>query len=412
MQEFNVEKIRKEFAFLNKDNLNKVGKKIIYFDSAATSQKPKIVIDAISDYYKFSNANPGRSSHFLGIKSSKFLDESRETVARYLNADKEEIIFTRSSTDGINMVAGTWGIENFKEGDEIITTILEHHANFLPWQELAKEKKLKINIVDIDENNNLKIDEIYKKLNKNTKMLAITAASNVTGEIINLKPIISKVRKYNKDIKILVDATQYLTFDKIDVKDIDCDFLVFSGHKLYGPMGIGVLFGKSEILKNMKPYQYGGGMIEYVYTDKSSYQEIPIKFEAGTINVEGAVGLKTAIDWLEEIGVEEIKKYELELKKYLINKIIKIKNIKIFNSINNGTAIVSFAFSDIHAHDITTILDSFGIAVRAGHHCAMPLHNRLGVSATVRVSFAIFNTKEEIDFFVEKLLEARKIMGK
>ena len=177
-------------------------------------------------------------------------------------------------------------------------------------------------------------------------------------------------------------------------------------------MGIGVLFGKSEILKNMKPYQYGGGMIEYVYTDKSSYQEIPIKFEAGTINVEGAIGLKTAIDWLEEIGIEEINKYELELKKYLIEKITKIKNIKIFNSTNNGTAIVSFGFSDIHAHDITTILDSFGIAIRAGHHCAMPLHNRLGVSATVRVSFAIFNTKEEIDFFVEKLLEVRKIMGK
>lgn len=411
MGNFDVNKIREEFDFLKEKNMDKVGKKVIYFDSAATSQKPNSVIDSIIDYYKYSNSNTGRSAHFLGSKSTKALEDSRKFIAQYLNADIEEIIFTRSATDGINIVAGTWAEENLKSGDEIITTIIEHHANFVPWQELTKRKNVKLNIVDIDENNNLKINNIYDFLNKNTKLIAITGASNVTGEIINVKEIVKKVREYNKNIKILVDVTQFLSFDKIDVKEVDCDFLVFSGHKIYGPMGIGILFVKKDILNTLMPYQYGGGMIEYVYLDKISYQDIPNKFEAGTLNVASIVGLKAAFDWVNSVGIEKIKKHEDILIEYLIEKIQDIKNIQIFRSSKNSAPLVSFVFSDVHAHDITSILDSFGIATRAGHHCAMPLHTRLGIPASVRVSLGAFNTKSEIDFFVEKLLEVRKIMG-
>ncbi len=411
MESFDVNKIRKEFDFLNEENINKVGKRVIYFDSAATSQKPRIVIDSISDYYRFSNSNTGRSAHFLGAKSTKLLEDSRETIANYLNADVNEIIFTRSATDGTNIVAGTWADEEIKEGDEIITTIIEHHANFIPWQEITKKKKVKLNIVDIDKNYNLKIDEIYSFLNEKTKLIAITAASNVTAEITDIKEIIAKVKAYNKEIKVLVDATQFLAFDKIDVKDVDCDFLVFSGHKIYGPMGIGVLFGKKEILENMKPYQYGGGMIEYVNVDKTSYGEIPYRFEAGTLNVASIVGLKTAIEWITNIGLDNLKKYEEELIEYLVEEIKEIKNIQVYRSTKKTTPLVSFSFTDIHAHDITSILDSFGIATRAGHHCAMPLHTRIGIAASSRISLGAFNTKEEIDFAVEKLKEVRKIMG-
>lgn len=413
MRVLNIDKIREEFSFLRKENIDKVGKKIIYFDSAATSQKPDIVINAISDYYKYSNANAGRSAHFLGFKADKLIKEARKTVANFINSSEEEVIFTRSATDGINLVASVLGKEDLNEGDEIITTIIEHHANFVPWQELAKEKKLKLNIVDIDDNCNLKVDEIFKYLNKNTKILAITAASNVTAEIINLKEIIKKIRKFNKEIIVVVDATQYISCKKVDVKEFDCDFLVFSGHKIYAPMGIGILYGKKEILEKVSPYQYGGSMIEYVYKDKSSYRDIPNKFEAGTLNVEGITGLKIAIDWLENIGIENIKKYEDELVEYTLQKMKNIENIQIFRTTNkDSTALISFNFKDIHPHDISSILDSFGIATRAGHHCAMPLHTRLNIPATSRISFAIFNTKKEVDFFIEKLLEVRKIMGK
>ena len=411
MYNLDIDNIRNQFAFLREKE--KVGKDVIYFDSAATSQKPEIVINAISDYYKYSNANTGRSAHFLGIKATDLLEESRKTIAKFLNAFTDEIIFTKSATDGINLVAGTWGKQYLNEGDEIITTIIEHHANFVPWQQLAKEKNLKLNIVDVDENCNLKVDEIYQYLNENTKLLAITAASNVTAEIIDVKEIIRRVREFNKDIKILVDATQSVVFSKTDVKDIDCDFLVFSGHKIYGSMGIGILYGKLEVLQNMKPYQYGGRMIEYVYKDDTSFSNPPSRFEAGTLNVEGAIGLKTAIDWLEDLGIENIKKYEDELVRYTLEKMEGIEKLRIFRAKDRNTVpLISFDFEDVHPHDITSILDSFGIATRSGHHCAMPIHTRLQIPATTRVSYSVFNTKEEIDFFIEKLLMVREIMGK
>ena len=301
---------------------------------------------------------------------------------------------------------------NLEKDDEIITTIIEHHANFVPWQELAKKKDLKLNIVDIDENINLKIEDIFEFLNEKTKLVALTAASNVTAEVLNTKDIVKKIREYNKDIKIMIDATQLLPFEKVNVEEIDCDFLVFSGHKLYGPMGIGVLYIRSEILEEMKPYQYGGSMVQYVYLDETIYRDGPTKFEAGTINVAGIVGLEAAINWMEKIGLKEMRKHEDFLIDYLIEKIKDIENLNIYRNKGNSVPLVSFAFIDIHAHDVSSILDSFGIAIRAGHHCAMPIHTRLEIPASVRVSLAVFNTKEEIDFLVEKLLEVRKIMGK
>ena len=409
----NIEKIREEFKFLNKENIDKVGKDIIYFDSAATSQKPNIVIDAISNYYKFSNSNTGRSAHYLGDKATSVLENARKRIAEYINANKDEIVFTKSATESLNLLASSIS-ENLNKGDEIITTILEHHANFVPWIEIANKKNLKVNIVNLEDNMKLNLDELYSYLNENTKVLTITGASNVTGEIIDLKNIINKVRKYNKDIIIIIDATQLIVHSSVDVKELDCDYLVFSGHKIYGPMGIGVLFGKTEKLNSLKPYQYGGNMVDYVYTDKAEYKMAPDKFEAGTLNVAGAEGLRVAIDWLEDKNINDIKKYENELKKYAYNKIKEIENIEIF-SLNNEfdtVPIISFQFSDIHPHDITTILDSFGIATRSGHHCAMPLHTYFDIAATTRVSFSIFNTTKEIDYFIEKLLEVRKIMGK
>lgn len=408
----NIEEIRKEFPFLDEKEIDKVGKKVIYFDSAATSQKPLKVIESVADYYKYSNSNPGRSAHFLGSKASNILEESRKVVSDYINSDANEIVFTRSATDGINLVASTWGKYNLNPGDEIITTIIEHNSNYIPWRELANENDIKINIIDVDESYNLKTNKIYEFLNENTKLITITAASNVTGEIINLKEIIAKVKEYNKDIKIIVDATQFVSFDKIDVKDINCDFLVFSGHKLYAPMGVGVLFGKKELLENMKPYQFGGGMVEYLNADSANYKEIPNKFEAGTLNVGSIVGLKTAIEWLNYIGIDDIQEYEKNLIEYALEKIIELENIRIIRSNNSAVPLISFMFSDIHAHDVTSILDSFGIATRSGHHCAMLVHNYLNIPATVRISLSVFNTKEEIDFFIDKLKEVRKIMVK
>ena len=409
---FDINKIRKEFEFLKDENIDNVGKKIIYFDSAATSQKPNCVLDSVLDYYKFSNSNTGRSAHFLGDKATKLLEESRGKVAEYINSNIDEIIFTKSATESINLVASTWGKDNLEKDDEIITTILEHHANFVPWQELSKDKGFKINIVELDNDNNLKFDDIFKFLNKKTKLVTITAASNVTAEIIDLEMIIKKIKEYNKDIVVLVDATQLLAHRKINIKNIDCDFLVFSGHKIYGPMGIGVLFGKKDLLEKMRPYQYGGQMIEYVYKDKTKYQKPPMRFEAGTLNIGGIVGLKRAIEWMEEIGLDNIKKHEDILINYLLDKIKDIENIQIFRSNKETLPLVSFNFTDIHAHDITTILDSYSIATRSGHHCAMALHTYLNTPATTRVSLSVFNTKEEIDIFVEKLKEIRKVMGK
>ena len=403
-----VEKIRADFPYLDSE---KVGKEVIYLDTGATSQKPAYVIDAVDEYYRYSNANPHRGAHFLSWKATEAYEETREVVKDFIGARKaSEIVFTRSTTEALNLLAYSYGLNNLKKDDEILITILDHHANLVPWQMVAKKTGAKLVYAYLNEDYGLDYDDLKSKINEKTKIVSVTGASNVTGELIDSK-LITKWAHEVGAISI-VDGAQLIPHVKTDVKDIDCDFLAFSGHKMFSPMGIGVLYGKYELLDKLEPFNYGGDMIEYVYEQESTFQEPPIKFEAGTPNVGGVLGLKAAIEYVEKIGMGEIFAYEHELTSYAYDLIKDIPNIKIFYPTNGKAgSVISFAFTDIHPHDIATILDSKGIAVRSGHHCAMPLHGYLGISATARASFSIYNTKEEAEIFARELKNVRKVMG-
>ncbi len=403
-----VEKIRADFPYLDSE---KVGKEVIYLDTGATSQKPAYVIDAVDEYYRYSNANPHRGAHFLSWKATEAYEETREVVKDFIGARKSsEIVFTRSTTEALNLLAYSYGLNNLKKDDEILITILDHHANLVPWQMVAKKTGAKLVYAYLNEDYSLDYDDLKSKINEKTKIVSVTGASNVTGELIDSK-LITKWAHEVGAISI-VDGAQLIPHVKTDVKDIDCDFLAFSGHKMFSPMGIGVLYGKYELLDKLEPFNYGGDMIEYVYEQESTFQEPPIKFEAGTPNVGGVLGLKAAIEYVEKIGMDEIFAYEHELTSYAYDLIKDIPNIKIFYPTNGKAgSVISFTFTDIHPHDIATILDSKGIAVRSGHHCAMPLHGYLGISATARASFSIYNTKEEAEIFARELKNVRKVMG-
>lgn len=403
-----VEKIRADFPYLDSE---KVGKEVIYLDTGATSQKPAYVIDAVDEYYRYSNANPHRGAHFLSWKATEAYEETREVVKDFIGARKSsEIVFTRSTTEALNLLAYSYGLNNLKKDDEILITILDHHANLVPWQIVAKKTGAKLVYAYLNDDYGLDYDDLKSKINEKTKIVSVTGASNVTGELIDSK-LITKWAHEVGAISI-VDGAQLIPHVKTDVKDIDCDFLAFSGHKMFSPMGIGVLYGKYELLDKLEPFNYGGDMIEYVYEQESTFQEPPIKFEAGTPNVGGVLGLKAAIEYVEKIGMDEIFAYEHELTSYAYDLIKDIPNIKIFYPTNGKTgSVISFTFTDIHPHDIATILDSKGIAVRSGHHCAMPLHGYLGISATARASFSIYNTKEEAEIFARELKNVRKVMG-
>lgn len=403
-----VEKIRADFPYLDSE---KVGKEVIYLDTGATSQKPAYVIDAVDEYYRYSNANPHRGAHFLSWKATEAYEETREVVKDFIGARKaSEIVFTRSTTEALNLLAYSYGLNNLKKDDEILITILDHHANLVPWQMVAKKTGAKLVYAYLNEDYGLDYDDLKSKINEKTKIVSVTGASNVTGELIDSK-LITKWAHEVGAISI-VDGAQLIPHVKTDVKDIDCDFLAFSGHKMFSPMGIGVLYGKYELLDKLEPFNYGGDMIEYVYEQESTFQEPPIKFEAGTPNVGGVLGLKAAIEYVEKIGMDEIFAYEHELTAYAYDLIKDIPNIKIFYPTNGKAgSVISFTFTDIHPHDIATILDSKGIAVRSGHHCAMPLHGYLGISATARASFSIYNTKEEAETFARELKNVRKVMG-
>lgn len=404
----NVEKIRADFPYLDSD---KVGKEVIYLDTGATSQKPAYVIDAVDEYYRYSNANPHRGAHFLSWKATEAYEETREVVKDFIGAKKSsEIVFTRSTTEALNLLAYSYGLNNLKKDDEILITILDHHANLVPWQIVAKKTGAKLVYAYLNDDYGLDYDDLKSKINEKTKIVSVTGASNVTGELIDSK-LITKWAHEVGAISI-VDGAQLIPHVKTDVEDIDCDFLAFSGHKMFSPMGIGVLYGKYELLDKLEPFNYGGDMIEYVYEQESTFQEPPIKFEAGTPNVGGVLGLKAAIEYVEKIGMDEIFAYEHELTAYAYDLIKDIPNIKIFYPTNGKAgSVISFTFTDIHPHDIATILDSKGIAVRSGHHCAMPLHGYLGISATARASFSIYNTKEEAEIFARELKNVRKVMG-
>ena len=385
---------------------------VIYMDSAATSQRPQVVIDAIDEFYKRHNANPLRGVYKLSVEATQDYENARTKVVKFINASgSEEIIFTRNATESLNLVAYSYGLNNIKAGDEIAVSILEHHSNLLPWQMVARATGAKLVFLDCEEDGEITKAEIDSKINGKTKIVACTQISNVLGIPTPIEYIIEKA--HSVGAVAVVDGAQSIPHKKIDVKALDADFFAFSGHKLCGPMGIGVLYGKKELLDAMPPFLSGGEMIEYVSRDTATYAELPHKFEAGTVNAEGAVGLAAAIDYVEGIGYDKIEAIERELSAYAIETLSKNKYVRILGSkdLDKHSGIINFVLEGVHPHDVSTILDSKGIAVRAGHHCAQPLLQHLKINATTRASLSFYNTKEEIDALSAALSDIRKEMG-
>ncbi|MCI5840034.1 MAG: SufS family cysteine desulfurase [Peptoniphilaceae bacterium] len=406
---FNVDEIRKDFPYLD---IRRNGKPIVYLDNAATSQKPSQVLDSVYNFYRTNTANPHRGGHFLGLKATEAYESAREEIAKFINANKtEEIIFTRSSTEALNEIAYSYGNSNLKKDDEILISILEHHANLIPWQRVCEKTGAKLIFSYLNDDYSLNYEDLKSKINDKTKIVSITGASNITGEVINLK-LIAKWAHENGSI-FIADAAQLIGHHKVDVKDIDCDFLVFSGHKMLSPFGIGVLYGKKDILDKMIPFNLGGEMIEYVYEQKSSFAEVPLRFEAGTQNIGGAVGLKSAIDYLNKFNSDDISSYERKLTEYAYDLVKDYPNLQLYYPPKEKAGnILTFNYTDIHPHDVSTIIDSLSnVAVRSGHHCVMPLHTYWNVSSTCRASFSFYNTKEEVEIFAKSLKEVRKVMG-
>lgn len=387
------------------------GKPLVYLDNAATTQKPISVIEAEEKYYKTINSNVHRGIHTLSQLATVEMEESRKSVQQFLNAKKDyEIIFTRGTTDSINLVAT--GIEPLlNEGDEIIISNLEHHSNIVPWQLLAERKNLKIKVIPVDDNGDLMMDEYDRLLSEKTKIVAVNHISNALGVVNPIEEIISKAHKMGS--YVLIDGAQAVSHRKVDVQNLDADFYVFSSHKLYGPTGVGILYGKENILESMKPYQGGGEMIKEVTFEKTTYADLPFKFEAGTPNIAGNIVLKNAIDFVQTIGFKNISKHEDEIMKYAKNKLSQLDNIIIYaQNAKHTSGALSFNLDieNIHSSDVGFILDKQGIAVRTGHHCAQPIMQRLGIKGTVRASFAIYTTKEDIDQLIEGMYLAQKML--
>jgi cysteine desulfurase / selenocysteine lyase len=403
---FDVYELRARFPILQR-TVN--GKPLIYLDNAATSQKPESAIKAIDDYYKNYNSNIHRGVYSISVEASQAYDDAREAVGKFINAgDTREIVFTRGTTEAINLVAYSYGRQAVSEGDEIIISAMEHHANIVPWQVLCDEKKAKLKVIPINDDGEILIDEYKKMLNDRVKIVAVCHMSNTLGTINPVKEIISLA--HEKSIPVLIDGAQAVHHTKVDVQDLDADFYTFSSHKMYGPMGTGVLYGKAELLEAMPPYQTGGDMISSVSFEKTLYNEIPMKFEAGTPNVEGAVGLHAAIDFINSLGFEAIHEYESEILHYATEQILKIDGLKIIGTAKNKASVISFIVKGLNALDIGIMLDTNGVAVRTGQHCTEPLMNRFGIPGTVRASFAIYNTKEDVDIFINALKKAIEIL--
>ena len=391
--EFDVAKVQEDFPIL-KQTVN--GKPLIYLDNAATSQKPQSVIDALVDYYSADNSNVHRGVHTLSQRATDHYEEARSKVRRFINADDDrEIIFVRGTTEGINLVAQTFGRENFHEGDEIIISAMEHHSNIVPWQMLCQERGAILKVIPINDSGELLLDEYEALLGPRTKLVSIVHVSNALGSIIPAKQVVEMA--HARGVPVLLDGAQAVAHCRVDVQDLDCDFYVFSGHKLYGPTGIGILYGKADLLEAMPPYQGGGEMIRSVTFEKTLYNVLPHKFEAGTPNIAGSIGLGAAIDYVEALGIERICAYEQQLLEYGTELLSRISNLRIIGTAREKSGILSFVMDGIHPHDIGTILDTEGIAIRTGHHCAQPLMDRFGISATARASLAFYNTKEDLD---------------
>jgi cysteine desulfurase/selenocysteine lyase len=392
---FSVREIRQQFPALRQTIY---GKNLIYFDNGATSQKPQVVLDAINRYYSKDNANIHRGVHFMSQKATTEFEEARISIQKYLNARKsEEIIFTKGTTDGINLVAFSYG-ELLNEGDEILITAMEHHSNIVPWQMLCERKKLVLKVAPINSKGELIEEEFDKLLSKRTKLVAVTHISNTLGTINPVKELARKAHAVGS--KILVDGAQSIQHMKVDVRDLDCDFYVFSSHKVFGPTGIGVLYGKEDILDRMPPYQGGGDMIAKVTFEKTTYNELPHKFEAGTPHIAGGICLGEAIRFLNSQDIEAIQRHEKELAHYAQDMLDTFEGVRIIGEAKQKTSVVSFVVDKLHPFDIGTLLDKQGIAVRTGHHCTQPLMDFFKIPGTVRASFAFYNTKEEIDTFI------------
>ena len=398
--------IKDDFPILKNRN-------IAYLDSGATSQKPQAVIDAISEFYKKCNANPHRGAYALSQEATEVYENTRTKIAEFINAKhREEIIFSKNATESLNLIAYSYGLENIEKDDEIVISIMEHHSNLVPWQKVAKTKQAKLNYMYINENFELSDEEIESKITDKTKIVGITHVSNVLGTINNIEKIIKYAHK--KGALVIVDASQSIPHMKIDVQALDADFLVFSGHKMLSPLGIGVLYGKKELLDNMTPFLMGGDMIEYVYEQDTTFASLPNKFEAGTQNVEGVIGLGAAIDYIESLGYDKIEQIEKEIVHYAIEELRKLNFLDLYLTKNseNHSAVISFNIKGVHPHDVASILDAEGVCVRSGNHCAQPLMRFLGIDSTCRASFYIYNTKEDVDRLVEALNKAYNMFKK
>ena len=401
-----IEDLRSQFPILTQ-KVN--GRDLIYFDNAATSQKPSTVIDKIKTYYEKENANIHRGVHSLSQEATTAYEQARLKVSNYLNAKSDaEIIFTKGTTDGINLIASSFG-ELLHPGDEVLISAMEHHSNIVPWQLLESRKKIKLKVIPIHNSGEIDLKAFEKLLNEKTKLVSITHISNSLGIINPIKEIIRK--SHFVGAKVLIDGAQSIQHEKIDLQELDCDFFVFSGHKIYGPTGIGVLYGKSELLNIMPPYQGGGDMIEKVSFEKTTFNVLPFKFEAGTPNIVGGIALGAAFDFLNSLNFEQFKNHELELLRYAEEQLMTIPEIQIFGNSKNKTSVISFNVGKIHPFDIGTLLDKQGVAVRTGHHCTQPIMDFYQIPGTIRVSFSIYNTKDEIDVFMAALNKSIQILS-
>ncbi|KHD34329.1 cysteine desulfurase [Clostridium acetobutylicum] len=388
------------------------GHKFVYLDNAATTQKPLSVINAVNDYYRKSNANPHRGAYALSVKATDLYEGARDVVKDFINANKsKEIVFVRNATEALNLVAYSYGLNFINAGDEIVISIAEHHSNLVPWQQVAKAKGAVLKYLYLNEDGIIPYEEFESKITSKTKIVSVTHVSNVLGTINPVNDIIKKAHSVGA-IAIL-DAAQSIPHMKVDVKALDADFVVFSGHKMLAPMGIGVLYGKEALLEKMPPFMFGGDMIEYVWEQKTTFAEVPHKFEGGTQNVGGAVGLTAAIEYLNKVGLDKVYAIEKELTAYALERLSEIPYVKVYGTkdASKKAGVISFNVDDVHPHDVATILDSYGVAIRTGHHCANPLMRYMDVNATCRASFYFYNTREDVDALVEGLKNTRKWLG-
>ena len=403
----NIKDIKKEFPIFD----NKVhNNDLVYLDSANSSQKPKVVVDRIYDFYTKEFSNVGRSVHYLAVAATNLYENTRVLVQKYINAkDPNEIVFTKGATEAINLVANTFGQKYLKDGDEILITELEHHSNYVPWHYLRKSKGVKINFADVDENGDISIESIEKKITPKTKILAITHLSNVTGAILPIKEIIQLA--HSKNIPVLVDGCQGAPHLKLDMQDLDCDFYAISCHKMYGPTGLGVLYAKKKWLEELPPYQGGGGMIGEVKKEGITFGDLPNKYEAGTMATAQVIAFGESINFINKLGIEKIEEHERELTKYGEEVLRKNNSVKLIGNPKNKGSVLSFTLDGVHPHDIATILDEDGVAIRAGHHCCQILHEKLGLAATARASLGVYNTKEDLDQLNNSINKCIKIFN-